>query len=380
MASNTTITPTGYRTLLEGGLVNNITYCRLLDNSHIYSVTSPEIFIPKVTGSHSNITSASCGLANSGPVFTTKAVPTEIQNLTSQVQINLVNEECSYGDFNVSNLNLNINLHPWFEQLKAATYSYGMSESLSLDLWDYVQATIQTLNLSTKTYQNVESLTNLNLSYMFKTDVDKINFSKISPLWVQIEDTQRRVYDNTGVQYGSPFILTFSSYSIMNNYVTGAAGRFSIHPNGGWGYWVKSSDGTAGQFLPTSIVENQDLANYSEIYPAAIVNNSTYYLADNTPYDTKNPTIGYALKMINTNGSGESMLTALVNNGVLFCKKYFNYDSVNNRYTLPINLQVNPASPKTNFITKKRGGIISLNFIYDTNQSINTNPIELISF
>jgi len=379
MASNTTITERGYETLLKGGFVDNIKLCRLLDNSHIYSVTAPQNLIPKITGTHTNITTASCGYANSGPVFTTKAVPSEIQNLTSQVQINLVNEECLYGDFNVSNLNLNINLSPWFEQLKAATYSYGMSESLSLNLWDFIEVTIQTLNLSTKTYENVETLTNLNLSYMFKTDVDKVNFTKFSPLWVQINGTQRSVYDNTGVMYGSPFMLLFSSYPVANNYVVGASGNLTMHPNGGWGYWVVSPTG-AGQFLPTSTVENQDLANYSEIYPAAIVNNETYYLTDNVSYETKNPTIGYALKMTNVRGNGETMLTGLVNNAILFCKKHFNYDSVNNRYTLPINLQVNPTNQKINYITKKFGGSISLNFIYDTNQPINTNPIELISF
>ena len=69
---------------------------------------------------------------------------------------------------------------------------------------------------------------------MFKTDVDKVNFTKLSPLWVQINDTQRSVYDNTGIMYGSPFMLLFSSYPVANNYVAGASGNLIMHPNGGW--------------------------------------------------------------------------------------------------------------------------------------------------
>jgi hypothetical protein len=368
----TALTPLGYKTLISSGLIDNIVYYNLNDNYHNYLVGSEESLIPSVVGSHNTITTSECAFANYTGVYLNKPVPTEVKNALSKVQFSFVNEECSYGDFNQPNLNININLYPWFQQLNSATYAFNMTENLVLDLWDYVTATIQTLNVSTKNYDDVNYLTNLNVSYKFKTDFDKQNFSKISPIGVTLEQGGQRVMvDNSNIRFGSPFLISFSTYPVNGTNINGTSGRFSLKPNK-WGYWVNNNN-----FISTTDLEDSDLAGYKTIYPAAVVGTNIYYLPNNTPFQTKNGLIGYAINMINVNGNGDNMLNGLINQGTLFMKTYGIYDSTYNYYTLPINMEVLATHPEINSITNKFGGNVRLNFIYDVNNTT-SNPIQLL--
>lgn len=373
MATLTTaLTPFGYKTLIESGLENKIVYYNINDNYHNYIVTAPESLVPNINGSHSQITTSQCAFANYTGVFATKPTQQEVQNVISKVQYGFVNEDCDYGNFNQPNISLNINIFPWLQQLSTATYSFNMSESLVLDLWDYVTATVQTLNLSTKSYENTDYLTNLTLNYKPKTNFDKLNFMKVSPRMVQIQEGNiKQMVDNSTVRNGSPFLISFSSYSIYGMAVNGTAGRFSMAPNR-WGYWVNDTS-----FVSASELEDSDLAGYSTIYPAAIVGNNTYYLPTNTVYPSTSGLIGYALNMVNTNGSGQKMMTGLINQATLFMKTYGIYNNTNNTYVLPINLEVMPVDLKLNNIQNKYGGNITLNIIYDVNDTT-SNPITLI--
>ena len=368
----TTLTPEGYKTLLSSGLENNIVYYKIDDNFHNYLVSAPEILVPNINGSHSQITTSQCAFANYTGVFATKPTQQEVQNVISKVQYSFVNEDCAYGNFNQPNITLNINIFSWLQQLSTATYSFNMNQSLVLDLWDYVTATIQTLNLTTKNYDSTDYLTNLTLNYKPKTDFDKLNFGKVSPRVVTIEEGNvKRMVDNSTVRNGSPFLISFSSYSIYGMTVNGAAGRFSLVPNR-WGYWVNDST-----FISVSELEDSDLAGYTSIYPSAIVGNYTYYLPTNTVYPTESGLIGYALNMVNVDGSGQKMLTGLINQATLFMKTYGIYNSTNNTYVLPINLEVMPIDSRINNITNKYGGNVTLNIIYDINNT-SSNPVELV--
>ena len=173
--------------------------------------------------------------------------------------------------------------------------------------------------------------------------------------------------DNSSIRFGSPFFLSFSTYSVGGTPINNTAGRFSLVPNE-FGYWV---DGTT--FLNTATVESSDLTAYKTIQPAAIVGNNTYYLNEIGAYPTKAGFVGYATKMINTNGNGDTLLTGLINQAKLFMKTYAIYDSVNDIYTLPINMSTIATNSEINYITNKVGGNVKLNFIYNPND--NNSPI-----
>lgn len=366
----TTLTPTGYKTLMTSGLVDNIVYYNINDNRHNYLVSATESLVPPVIGKHATITTSQCAFAEYTGVFATKPTQQEIQNALSRLQFSFVNEDCSYGNFNQPNLNININIFPWLQQLASSTYDFNM-QGLTLDLWDYVTATIQTLNLSTKNYDNTKYLTDLNISWSPKTEFDLMNLNKISPRYVGLKDGGvRGMVDNSTIRFGSPFAVSFSTYSVNGMAVEGTAGRFSLVPNK-FGYWVNNTT-----FLTTSEVETSDLASYKTIYPAAVVGSNTYYLPQNTVYPTKAGFIGYALAMINVNGNSETLLTGLINQATLFMKTYGIYDKTNNNYTIPVNMNVIATNQDINYITDKFGGNVRLNFIYDTNST--ANPIELV--
>lgn len=366
----TTLTPNGYKTLMTSGLVDNIVYYNINDNYHNYLVSAAESLVPSVVGKHNNITTAQCAFAEYTGVFATDPTPQEIQNAISRVQFSFVNEDCSYGNFNQPNLNININIYPWLQQLASSTYNFNM-EGLTLNLWDYVTATVQTLNLSTKNYDNTKYLTDLKVSWSPKTEFDLMNLNKISPKYVELKDGGiRAMVDNSTIRFGSPFAVSFSTYSVNGMAVNGTSGNFSLVPNR-FGYWVNNTN-----FLTTTEVENSDLANYKTIYPAAQVGSTIYYLPQNTVYPTKVGFIGYALAMVNVNGNSETLLTGLINQAKLFMKTYGIYDKTNNYYTIPVNMNVIATNQDINYITDKFGGNVRLNFIYDTNST--ANPIELI--
>jgi len=363
----TALTPFGYKTLISKGLEKEIIYYNINDNYHNYVVSAKENLVPTVVGSHSTITMSHCAFADYGGVFATKPDQTEIQNVISRVQYSFVNEECSYGNFNQPNLNINVNINSWLYELSNLTYDFNM-QGLTIDLWDYVTATIQTLNLSTKNYDNLRYLTNLGLNWVPKTSFDLNNLLKVSPRYVHLKEGSRReMVDNSSIRFGSPFFLSFSTYSVNGTPVSGTAGRFSLVPNE-FGYWV---NGTT--FLNTATVESSDLTGYKTIQPAAIVGNNTYYLNEIGAWPTKAGFVGYATKMINTNGNGDTLLTGLINQAILFMKTYAIHDSVSDIYTLPINMSTIATNSEINYITNKFGGNVKLNFIYNSND--NTSPI-----
>jgi len=369
----TALTPLGWQTLIRSGLEDEIVFYKIDDYTHNYLVTEGEVIVPPVVGSHSVITTSECAFANYSGVYATKPVREEVKNVLSKVQYSFINEDCSYGDFDVPNLTLNIYVDRWLQQLASATYSFNMTESLSTDLWDYVTATVKTLNLTTKTYTDVSYITNMGINYRFKTDFDRQNFEKLSPVVVTIEQgNQKKVVDKSNIKFGSPFGVLFSTYPVNGFNTVGTAGRFIMKPNK-FGYWVNKSS-----FLTTTEVETSDLSRFTTVNPAAIVGSNIYYLPSNTTYQTKNGLIGYAMHMVNVNGNGETMLTGLINQAKLFFKYYGIFDSLNNYYTLPINMEVMGTNQEINYITNKIGGNIKLNFIYNPNNTTTGNIIELI--
>lgn len=359
----TALTPHGYKTLMKEGLVNKIMYYNMNDNYHNYMVTATESLVPEITGSHSQITNSECAFAGYGGLFPTTPSTTEIENITSRVKIDLIKEECSY-QFDKTNLNMTVNINPWLNQLSTLTYSSNM-QGLTLNLWDYIMVTKQTLNLTTKSYENVKYITDLNVSWMPKSSSDLKNLQLISPIYVKTEGNVRSLIDDSSIRNGSPFFMSFSTYTVNGTAKNNMAGRFSLVTNE-FGYWVNNST-----FLSVTNLETSSLESYKTVYPAAKVGTSVYYLPKSIPYPTKNGFVGYAINMVNTDGSGKTLMTALIEQATLFMKTYGTYNSIDGTYSLPINLSTIVTNQDINYIPTKFGGNVTINFVY--------NPADITS-
>jgi hypothetical protein len=365
----TTLTRNGYTTLINKGLIDSITYFNISDKTHLYDVTASEMFVPDVTGTHDTITNGKCAFAKDEGIFTNKPTPQEIQNAISQVQISFVNENCAYGNFNKSNLNVDINVNSWIANLPT-TYSYDTSNpTLTLDLFDYIQAIVQKLNLSTKSYDSVKYLTNLGISWSPNTETDLRNLLLVSPRYVSVNtDGTRVMTDNSNISNASPFFLSWSTYSVNGTSVPATAGRLSIVPNE-MGYYVTYASGGNGVFLKTSQVETVDSNTFTSILPAAIVGNRTFVLTNNVEYPTETGFWGYALNMYNVNNDGTTLMTALKEQVILFMKTYGTPDSAspsNTTYRIPITLNCITTNPEINFLSTKFGDQLKINLIYDS--------------
>ena len=365
----TTLTRNGYIKLINKGLIDSIVYFNVSDKTHLYEVTANEVFIPDVTGTHNTITNGKCAFAKDEGIFTNNPTTQEIQNAISQVQINFINENCSYGNFNQSNLNIDINVNSWLAQLPT-TYSYKTSSpTFTLDLFDYVQASIQKLNLSTKSYDPIKYITDLGITWSPNTETDLRNLLLVSPRYVSVgTDGIRIMTDNSNINNASPFFLSWSTYAVNGKPITATAGRLNIVPNE-MGYYVTYGTSKTGVFLKTTDVETVDPNTFTSILPAALVGNRIFSLTNNVEYPTETGFWGYALNMYNVNNDGTSLMTALKEQVMLFMKTYGTPDSAspsNTTYRIPISLSCIPTNPEINFLTTKFGNQLKINLIYNT--------------
>jgi hypothetical protein len=365
----TALTPLGYKTLMKKGLVNEIVYYNMNDNYHNYLVTAKESLVPEITGGHNQITTSESAFANYDGLFVTTPTLSEIENTTSRVKVEFIKEQCYY-EFNQSNLNMIVNINPWLNQLSNLTYSPNM-QGLTLNLWDYIMVTKQSLNVSTKNYDDVKFITNLNVGWVPKTDFDIQTLQLLSPRFVKKLGTKKEMVDNTTVKNASPFLLSFSTYTVNGNAIHNMAGRFSLVTNN-FGYWVDNN-----KFLTTTELETSDISTYSKIYPASKIGNEIYYLPKNVAYPTSEGFVGYAVNMVNVDGSGKKLITAMVEQAILFMKTYGTYNSLDNTYTLTVNLSTTVFNQEVNSITTKYGGNITINFVYNPSD-ITSSVINLI--
>lgn len=356
----TTLTPSGFKKLISSGLLNNIITYDFYDNTHIYTDEDPEVLIRPVIGSHFQITTAKPSPAGYRGVFTSTPTETEVENTSSRKRITFSNQSCTEA-FEVPDLTLNVNVSRWFNALNAlTTYSTTMTPGLNLDLISYVTAYKETLNTGTQQYGVTQVLNNLVISWKLNTPQDEQNAELLSPIYVTLNGTQKEQKYTNGIQFGSPFALTFVTNQINGVNVNNTGVNFSLVPT--WGYYANNG------FQSTKTIESlPDLSQFTSVYPAAKVGNEIYTLETTTPYPTNEGLIGYAINMFNVDGSGETLLNGLIDAGRLFFKRYG--INTNGSYQIPISMTVNVANAAINGISQTIGGNLQLNFIYDENDT-----------
>jgi hypothetical protein len=351
---NTVLTEHGFKTLYKYGLEKHIVYYDIKDNGYVYGIDSNADILPEVTGSHTQITSTKCALAGYNGVYSKEPTVLEINNEISQAQIYFVNENCSEDGFELPNLNVNINLNPWFygtNGLSTLTYSTNMS-GLVLDISDYLKVKIQKLNLTTQTYDTIDYVTELGISWYSDTEADDKNLFTVSPKYVSRDgNVKKMVDDSSKLRYSSPFQIFHASYSPQGSVIQNTGIKLGLLPDE-VGYRV---NGTT--FLTCTEVETQSNPSetYSEILPAFKVNllnnnnTSLYTLNNTTPYPTQKGLIGYALNASNSNG--ESLINGLITKAILFMKS--NGIQKNGVYTISMNMHAIVTNQKINFINSR---------------------------
>jgi hypothetical protein len=366
----TSLTPKGYEELAKIGLINSVKYYSFGDQNEIYSVTAENNIIPTITGEHTQVTLANCGKADYNGIYPNQPVESEIIDTRSRVEIKYNRIDCD-NEYVVPNLRVQVNINSWLNSLLSASYSFNMTDRLTQTIWDYVSASIQTLDLTTKNYKTVNLLTNTKFSYVPETDVDYYNYTLLSPKYVEVVNgKEKTLVNNTkGGRYLSPLVYTLSTTNVNGDFVNGTSGKLSLVP-GNWGYWAN------GNFVSVETVENGDTNLWETIYPAVQIGTSYYYLPNNNVWNTTNGLIGYLLNMINVNGDGGTALNGLITQAILFFKT--NGKLSDGKYTIPINFITNVVSKELNNITDVIGNRVSVSFVYDPND-ITSDIVQLIN-
>lgn len=377
MVTNTpqiSLTKEGWRRLINKGLTGpeGISLYKIGDNTHNYAITAQETLIPEVTGSHREITDVGCAYCKYSGVFAVKPSVEEINNVLQRVKYTISKQDCD-TPFDVTNLNIEIDLGSWLETLKPSNnpYSFGM-KPLSLDLWDFITAKIQTTDLVTNSFKDVKYIDNLNISYVTKSALDLKNVELLSPRYVMVNQNEKVMIDKSSAfPSSSPFDLFFNTHVLNGTMIRGGSGTLALVPNK-IGYWVNDSSFLTCRELETS----SDLNVYSTIYPAAYVGNNVYYLSQNIEYPTSSGFVGFAYNMFDNQNT--PLINGLIDQAIYFMKSNFTYDSLNDLYYLQINLNTIATNSNINYITEKVGGNISMKFVYNPN-NINVNN-DIIKF
>lgn len=356
-------TKIGWMTLINQGLVETLKYYSFNDSNNLYNITATNSILPKVTGSHFQITNAFCGKAQYNGMYPTKPVTAEINNAISRLVYNFNKTDCSY-EFSQPNLVLKVNINDWLNELESlnySSYSYNMSETLTQTLWDFVSVTTQKLDLTTNNYENVNSLTNLNLSYTPITNIDLTNYNILSPKNVRVNNNSKELmYSPT--KFASPFLFTLSTENINGSYIYGTSGKISL-VHDGFGYLIGPTSN--GNFQSIATVENSDYNTLESITPAVKIGSDYYHVTSNTSWNTKNGLIGWMLNMVNYKDPSKTALQALIERTILFFKS--EGELINGSYVIPVSFNVTATEPTINNITNIVGNMVTIQFSYTPN-------------
>jgi|NOAtaT_6_FD_contig_31_5647383_length_2867_multi_5_in_0_out_0_3 hypothetical protein len=367
------LTELGYKTLINKGLVDTLTHYSLGDFDHNYTIkNATNNILAKITGYHNETTKTECGKSKYEGMFPTEPTTEEILNTRSRVQTIFNRVDCDY-EFNEPSIQLKINLNTWLNDLSnISTYSYDMTEHLTLDLWSYISILNQRIDLTTNDYKTYDTITDCGFIYTPMTTEDLKLFNILSPKYMKsAENGQKYLYNQTGLRYNSPLLLTFSTNSVNGNTVHGTRGLLSLVPNE-WGYYCD------GQFLTIETVENTDSNNFpwESIYPAVKIGNGIYVLKSNDSFLTKNRLIGYLYNMVGVTDNTTTALQGLIDYAKLFFKTYGS-QMPDGSYQTKINFNVYVKSDKTDNINEVVGNIFGITLSYNPSDTT-SQIIQLI--
>jgi hypothetical protein len=212
----TYITEQGWRTLLNGGLLNTITSFKAGDDTIIYGIEEnnikPAFFETPLVGNREGTTNIpNCSFAKRKPIPLTPPLSEEIMTMDSRVKLTFVSEDCDIP-FEKNNLTVRVNIEKWISDLlnlKSVDYTKNAS-GLKIDVWDYIIGYLETYNSGTKTWSTEEMYkSNIDIAYKLLSDRDKKIYNLINPKYMEVNGSGEKVFINgqNKTRYASNMLL-----------------------------------------------------------------------------------------------------------------------------------------------------------------------------
>lgn len=368
----TYITEQGWKTLLNGGLLNSITSFKAGDDTVIYGINEnnvePAFYDLPLTGNREGTTTTPiCSLAQRKSIPLTPPQPEEIQILDSRIKLAFVSEDCNIP-FEKNNITVRLNVDKWIDDLlhlKSSSYTRTAS-GLKVHIWDYIMGYMEEYNAGTKTWSVKETFqSDIDISYKLNSNKDTQTYNLVNPKYMEVDGSGNKVFVNgqTKTRFDSNMILSFNTKSIDGINVFGTSNTFGLYPDS-WGYVAD------GSYLNAGDVENNVLANpnaYRQIYPAVRIGNKIYQLKEDKNYVTKDG-VGYMVWGYK-DSDGNPAIDGLTDKLKLFMKS--NGEEVETGvYKMVINFTVDIRGNKTfnrAYQNKKVGGELSYELYYNEN-------------
>jgi hypothetical protein len=368
----TYITEQGWRTLLNGGLLNTITSFKAGDESIIYGIeesnVKPAFYEIPLVGNREGTTNIPiCSFAQRKPIPVQPPLSEEIMTLDSRVKVAFVSEDCTIP-FEKNNLTVRVNVDKWIDNLlnlKSTDYTRTAS-GLKINIWDYIVGYLEEYNSGTKVWSVKENYTsNIDISYKALSEKDMTTYNLINPKYMEVTGSGNKVFTNgqTKTRFASNMLLAFNSRTIDGIDVFGTSNTLGLYPDD-WGYVAD------GSYIIAGDVENNLKNNpnaYTTVYPAIRIGSTFYQLKTDKNYQTKDG-VGYMVWGYKDD-NGNPAIDGLTDKLKLFMKS--NGEEVETGvYRMVVNFMVGLKGGKMfnrAYQNKKVGGELTYELYYNEN-------------
>jgi hypothetical protein len=369
----THITDLGFKKLLEGGFVNNITSFRVGDESIIYGIndgtTNPSFFDYPIVGNREGTTTIPVPIQSQNKFIPVDPLTTdEILATDRRVRMSFISEDCDIS-FEKNNVTIKVNLDKWIDDLtslKSSAYTRTVS-GIKINFWDYILAELEEYNLTSSDWDVKEQyISNLDIVYNLLSDTDEKNYDLINPKFMRLNSNGTKQFINKQgtSRFSSPMILNFGVNVIEGVEVYGTSSTLSLYPDK-WGYLVDGTFYNAGDF--EDLYLNGDQTQYTKVYPAVNIDGTNYWLRNDTDYRSVDGTGYLVYGYKDTNGN--PAIDGITNKIKLFMKS--NGEQVSTGlYKMSVNLNTRLFSDvdfKNAADNKFIGGNITFEFSYNEN-------------
>jgi hypothetical protein len=378
----TYITETGFRKLLETGLLNGVSSFKIGDESILYGIENnniePAFFnIPLVGNREGTTANPICLSSSANPIPLSPLTESEILKNNRRVKINFVSEDCSIP-FESSNLKVKINIDKWSDQLLSLkTQPYNRSVSgLKINIWDYLIGYIEEYDVINNNWKIIDSENFLDIRYTLKSVDDLEKYKLLNPKYMELKTDGSRVFNNKQSlnRFSSNMLIGFNTKTITGVDVYGSSLTLALYPDR-WGYLVDGDFINTGDF--EEIVKSNGTGDYKTIYPAIQIDGRTYYQDTNTDYRSVDGVAYFVYGFKDENGV--TAIDALTDKIKLFMKA--NATEVSpDLYQMEINLKtdlIGGVEFNDAYSNKNIGGELTLLFSYN-DTGVSSNLYEIL--
>jgi hypothetical protein len=386
MAVQLMLTPAAVEKILQVGYGQTFTQFGVSDAKQVYDVTaSVDLTTTFPGGTRKTVTDApTC--RNSNDKGITKITPTdkELSDSTLKLKWEISNSDCDVA-FTGANAKITVNLRTYFNYLLSTigTDNYNYNNKSQVTLIDNISAKQQQFEPSTYLYEDVDTVSGLDIKYTFDSKTSANNYTKSNAYLMTVNSGTKSLLDNTKEQkFWSPLIVAATTPE--NRKGSGYEWILGLTPIS-YGYAGILADSRESTFKRSDFYTISQIESYSvdelnkkfkTIVPAAITdyrntNSSLYIFNDFTGTYAGGvdnlQTMAY--RFVSADGSGMTLLEGLVNKAINNIQA--TYVESSGVYTREINYSINNTSVNGYSYESSQidGGNIDLILTYDSTES-----------